>query len=99
MVEGNGVENGVEGEDRKGGRGGTGQGNGTGMGMGIGYRWLCLGVEDCCDSDFISSQFLCNLLEATVTSGKRGSSYVSFFVFFASKSCSEMEGNLSSTVL
>jgi hypothetical protein len=46
---------------------------GMGMDMGIGYRWLCLGVEDCCDSDFISSQFLCNLLEATVNSGKRGS--------------------------
>ena len=74
MVEGNGVENGVEGEDRKGGLGGGAERDmGTGMGIGIGYRWLCLGVEDCCDSDFISSQFLCNLLEATVNSGKRGS--------------------------
>lgn len=29
-----------------------------------GYTGLCLGVEDCCNGDFIAAEFFCDLFEA-----------------------------------
>jgi hypothetical protein len=63
------------------------------------YRRLCLGVEDCCNGDFISSNFLCNLFESARQREHSAELYVNFFFFFASNNCSEIVGSFSSTVL
>ena len=58
------------------------------VGSGVENGGFCLGVEDCCYCYFIAIDFFAYLFETGLVDGSLWE-YVSFFFFFASKSCAD----------